>query len=375
MSSNTAAGTLSWTALSRHYALKVRPAQFISDLVYGDAAAADCLALHRLFLRQGFRAQIYAGRIDSHHAELAQSYEQYARQDGDLLIFHYTAWSEVAQLLLRQRWPLVLMYHNITPPEYFHGSDPQAEARARRGREELANFAPQTLLALGKSEYSRRELEAAGFPRTGVLPIALDFTPLHGPPNAQILRLFRDGYVNLLTVGRVVPNKKPEDIIKILYHYKRQINPKARLFLVGAHDAAGPYCRWLTALIERLRLSADVHFTGQVAFPDLLAYYRLADVYVSMSEHEGFGVPLVESMYLGVPIIAYAAAAVPFTMGDAGILVHQKNYAAIAEMIHLVITNQKLRQRLIAQGQQRAQDFSPEKVQAQLAAHLGEVLP
>lgn len=348
--------------------------QFISDLVYGDAAAAECVALHCLFLRQGFRAQIYADRIDSHHTQLAQSYGQYAPQEGDLLIFHYTAWSEVAQLLLRQRWPLVLMYHNITPPEYFQGSDPQAEARARRGREELANFVPQTLLALGKSEYSGRELEAAGFARTGVLPIVLDFTPFQGQPNAEILRLFRDGYVNILSVGRVVPNKKPEDIIKILYHYRRQINPKARLFLVGAHDAAGPYCRWLAILTRHLRLAADVHLTGQVAFPDLLAYYRLADVYVSMSEHEGFGVPLVESMYVGVPIIAYAAAAVPFTMGDAGILLHQKDYAAIAEMIHLLITNQKLRQRLIAQGQQRAQAFYPERVQAQLAAHLGGVL-
>lgn len=352
----------------------MRLVQFVSDLVYADAVAADCVAFHQLFRRWGFEAPIYAHGIDSHHQGIAQSYQSYKAEERDLLIFHYSSWTPVAEFLLEKGCRLVLVYHNVTPAGYFQGLDAGAEFRARKGRENLTRFAPVTRLALGVSEYNRRELEEAGFRETATLPFMVDFSRLEGEPNHSLLSSLRDGYVNLLSVGRVVPNKRHDDMIKVLYYYQRGVSRQVRLFLVGAHDAQGPYCRWLGELARYLGVERDVHFTGQVNHADLLAYLHGAHVYLSMSEHEGFGVPLIESMYLGVPVIAYSAAAVPYTMGEAGSLLKRKEPAVVAELVHLLVDDAELRRRMVARGRERARDFAPERVEAILAGYLERVL-
>lgn len=361
--------------MSARYSAKVRLVQFISDLVYADAASSDCLEFHRLFQRWGFQAAIYAGRRDGHHQKAAQDISAYRQQEGDLLLFHYSAWSRVAQFLLELGRPLMLVYHNITPPEFFGQARSQARETAQKGLEALPRFAPLSRLALGMSEYSRRQLEEAGFQKTGVMPILVDFQRLEGKPNPEILRAYRDDYINFLFVGRVEPNKRQEDVIKVLYYYRRRCNPKCRLFLVGAHTPGGPYHAWMQALVERLGLGGDVHFTGQTSHRDLLSFYHLAHLFLCMSEHEGFCVPIVESMYLGIPVMAFAAAAVPFTMGQAGILAKEKDYGAIAEVVHLAVSDSALREQLVARGRQRAQDFGRERVESLLASHIEEVLP
>lgn len=360
--------------MSARFSARVRLVQFISDLVYADAASSDCLEFHRLFQRWGFQAAVYAGRWDGHHQKVAQDFSAYRPRKEDLILFHYSAWSPVAQFLLELGRPLVLVYHNITPPEFFGRANPQAKEAAQRGLEALPRFVPLTRLALGMSEYSRQELERAGFELTGVMPIMVDFQRLDGEPNREILQAYDDDYINLLFVGRVDPNKRHEDIIKVFYYYQRWCNPRSRLFLVGAHTPGGPYHAWMEALLDHLGLRGDVHFTGQTSHRDLLSFYHLADVFVCMSEHEGFCVPIVESMYLGIPVVAYATAAVPFTMGQAGILVRKKDYGAIAEVVCLVTSDQALRVRLVAKGRQRARDFTRERVEALLANHLARVL-
>ncbi|MDP2726841.1 MAG: glycosyltransferase [Dehalococcoidia bacterium] len=355
------------------FSARVRLVQFISDLVYADAVSSDCLELHRVFQRWGFEAAIYAGRRDSHHQRVAQELSAYRYREGDLVLFHYSAWSGVAQFLLELGKPLVLAYHNITPPEFFGRVSPQAREVAQRGIDALPRFVPLARLALGDSEFNRQELEGAGFKTTGVMPILVDFQRLDGEPNREILRDYDDDYVNFLFVGRVDPNKRQEDIIKLLYYYRR-CNPKSRLFLVGAHSPGGPYHAWMQGLVDHLGLRGDVHFTGQTSHRDLLSFYRLADFFVCMSEHEGFCVPIVESMYLGIPVVAYAAAAVPHTMGQAGVLVKRKDYGAIAELIQMVTSDRALRSRLVARGRERARDFSRERVEQILAGYIAQVL-
>ena len=129
-----------------------------------------------------------------------------------------------------------------------------------------------------------------------------------------------DDFVNFLFVGRIAPNKKIEDHIRLAEHYKRYVDAYYRFIFVGRTDAVPRYYSTIRALIAQYQLLNERFiFTGPVPDEDLAVYYRKAAVYVSLSEHEGFCVPLVEAMAAGVPVLAYAAAAVPETLGGAGV--------------------------------------------------------
>jgi glycosyltransferase involved in cell wall biosynthesis len=175
----------------------------------------------------------------------------------------------------------------------------------------------------------------------------------------------------LLFVGRLVPNKRQDDLIKLLYFYRR-ITPTARLLLVG--DPWVPeYANWLRALAADLKLGEAVLIRGHVSQPELVTYYRLASLYVSMSEHEGFGKPLLESMHLGLPVLAYAAAAVPGTLGGAGWLFRHKHFESLAEVVHLLVNDVVLRQRLVTRQAARAQQFLEPNVRRVWGQYLAQV--
>ncbi|MDP2727136.1 MAG: glycosyltransferase family 4 protein, partial [Dehalococcoidia bacterium] len=314
-------------------------------------------------------------RVHPETSPKAQPMERHRLEGSEVVILHYSIWSQSAKYVLSLRPPrLVMIYHNITPSSYFRGFNPDAEQATLKGREALSLFAPYATLGLGDSEFNRRELEEAGFSRTGVLPIAVDFDMLDGPPSRRLLHELNDGRVNILSVGRIVPNKSLEDVIKLFYHYHHSINSQSRLFLVGPSDMGMAYLHWLEALIEHLGIQSHVSFPGRVAHPDLLAYYRMAKAYVCLSEHEGFCAPLVESMHLGVPVLAYASTAVPETMGEAGVLFRRKDYQAMAEVLDLLVGDEALREKLVAKGRQRALVFGKEQIAKTLREHLQTVI-
>ncbi len=353
---------------------RTRLTLMISDLVPGDAVSGDCLEMQTILRRWGFSSEIYAERASDQFRSRVRPFTEYRPARNEIVIFHYSTWSQMAGYLRsRPERNLVMKYHNITPPEYFRGANLEAMELTGKGREALSSFATVTILGLGDSEYNRLELEAAGFPLTGVLPIAIDFASLDREPNREVLRVFKDDWINLLFVGRVAPNKRHEDVAKAFYYYRR-LNPRSRLFFVGAQDVSHAYRSWLAGIIERLGLSGDVHFTGHTSHADLLSYYRLADVFICMSDHEGFCVPLVESMHLGVPVLAYGSTAVPYTLGDGGIVLRRKDYRATAEVINLLACDHDLRARLIARGRRRALDFSRENVERQFAGYLRQAI-
>jgi glycosyltransferase involved in cell wall biosynthesis len=174
-------------------------------------------------------------------------------------------------------------------------------------------------------------------------------------------------------LGRIAPNKKQEDVIKTFYYYKKYMDPKARLFLVGSYEGMEIYYNALKLLVEQLDLE-DVYFTGKVPFDQILAYYRVSDAFLCMSEHEGFCVPLIESMVFKVPIIAYNSSAIPYTLGDAGILINQKDYIAAAELLNKVIYDEQLRNRLIENGSRRLEHFSYERTAEEFRSYMKEIL-
>ena len=226
-----------------------------------------------------------------------------------------------------------------------------------------------TDLALGVSEYNRRELSAAGFSRTGVVPLTNDWSTLSERPSRSVLLKHRTGEGNLLSAGRIVPNKRFEDLLQVFFYYKNLLQPKARLFLVGFHKGSETYLRYLRSIIQELELK-DVVFTGHVTNAELLAYFKLASVYLCLSEHEGFCMPLMEAMHFGVPVMAYAATAVPDTLGSAGVLIKEKNYPEIAEMAALLCDDREFRERIVEGQYRRLKEFKAANPEDMLKIHL-----
>jgi glycosyltransferase involved in cell wall biosynthesis len=268
-----------------------------------------------------------------------------------------------------------MVYHNITPSHWFAGYNPQAESETRFAREVLGRFAPMTDVGLGVSPYNEQELRDVGFQRTGVLPILMDQDALTEGYNRSLVNRLRDGSINWLFVGRIAPNKCQHDVISSFAAYHRRINSRSRLTIVGSPNMATIYLDAMKDQVRRLGVAGRVDFAGHVDRADLLAHYRAADVFVCMSEHEGFCVPLIEAMRLGVPIVAHAAAAVPVTLGSAGILIKRKVPTIVAEVVHQIVTDDRLRERLTTHGRARAADFSRDRVEAELARWLSVTAP
>jgi glycosyltransferase involved in cell wall biosynthesis len=178
--------------------------------------------------------------------------------------------------------------------------------------------------------------------------------------------------MNVLFVGRIAPHKRHEDLIRVFLHLKRTVRPDSRLLLVGSTRGTESYGESLRAYVDRLGLS-DVVFAGHVGSAAWVAYYRCASVYLSMSAHEGFGVPLLECMHFGVPIVAYKAAAVPETLGGAGLLLTARNYAATAELLSLVDEDLDLRAQVVARQRERLRDFLPDRVRDRLVELLQDL--
>jgi len=247
---------------------------------------------------------------------------------------------------------MVLVYHNITPPEYFVDVHRLLVRLCYHGRRELGAYVGRCDLALGDSEFNRQELEELGFPATGVLPVVPGFAHLDGPPNELVARQFDDEWTNVLFVGRVIPNKRIENVIRTFAAYKSRYNHRSRLLIVGSYGGFERYLTMLQHLVERLGV-ADVHFTGHVSNGELTAYYDVADVFLCASEHEGFCVPLIEAFYKRIPVLALARTAVPATMDGAGVLYGEPDPAGVATLVDAVVGDAALQERILA-GQDAA---------------------
>ena len=178
---------------------------------------------------------------------------------------------------------------------------------------------------------------------------------------------------NIVFTGRIAPNKKQEDVIKAFYCYKKYYDSSARLFLVGSYKEDDEYYQKLKEYVWRLGVK-DVYFTGHIKFNQILAYYKIADVFLCMSEHEGFCVPLVEAMFFDVPIIAYNSTAIPSTLGGSGILLDDKNPIIAAKMIDILVNDAELRQKVLKNQRERLEDFKYEKIKEQFEQYLNDFI-
>jgi L-malate glycosyltransferase len=322
--------------------------QVLASLGYGDAIGHEVLGIQRVLRGAGYESEIFVESADRRVEDLTVDYLELkeASHPDNILIHHFSIGSRSSRIAYALPDRMMLVYHNITPPEYFVDIHPLLVQQCFLGRRELALYANRCDLAVGDSEYNRQELEGAGFPRTGVLPVVPDFVHLSGTPNAIGAGAFDDEWVNLLFVGRMIPNKRIDDLIRWFHAYKKWFNPRSRLLLVGAHSGFERYVAMLHEFVAHLG-TPDVLFLGHVSNEELVAYYEIADVFVCASEHEGFCVPLIEAFYMEIPVVAYAAAAVPATMDGGGVLITDKEPAAVAAIIHAVATSREIQNRIL----------------------------
>jgi len=350
--------------------------QFHPSVAYGDAVGNSIQELKSILTELGYESEIFAQYIHPKifNVKKYSDYSLYSSPDN-ILILHYSIAYDPEILNYFKSLPdkKILIYHNITPSDFFKGVNDTYEYYTKLGRNELSEFKEIISIALGDSLFNEEELKRTGFSNTDVLPIPVNFKKFEIEGNSDIIQKFSDDYVNILTVARISPNKKIEDIIKTFYYYKKAINPKSRLFFVGSSEGMDIYYSQLRTLIEKLQID-DIYFSGHVSDEDLSAYYRISDVFIILSEHEGFCVPLLESMYFDVPIIANNSSAIPYTLGNSGILINEKKPILIAEIINLLIDDRNFRERIVYQQRQRLKDFERDKIKEKLSSIITSVI-
>lgn len=338
--------------------------QILATLGYGDAIGNEVLGINRALGAAGFESEIIVETADPRLEELTVDYRDMVHEVGedDLLIHHFSLGSRASRTAFALPARMMLIYHNITPPEYFIGVHDQLVRQCFHGRRELLPYRSRCELAVGDSEFNRQELAALGFDPTAVLPVVPDFTHLDRPADPRVGEAFDDERTNVLFVGRLIPNKRPDNLIRYFHAYQTLFNPRSRLLIAGAYGGFDSYLARLHDLVARLGVR-DVHILGQVTNEELTGLYDVADLFLCASEHEGFCVPLIEAFYKRVPVLAYRATAVPATMDGGGILYETRDPRQVAALMQALISDAGLETRVLdsqdaALDRLRARDFA-----------------
>jgi glycosyltransferase involved in cell wall biosynthesis len=327
----------------------MRVDQLIPAYHRGDAIGDTASHMKEFFLSQGFQSDIYCLSRDQDLEAESRSLDDFlVPAPSDVTIYHFALPSVITPAFVKLPSRKVIIYHNITPEKFFWEFNPEMARLTRLGREELKSLVPHVELALADSEFNRKELQELGFAHCEVFPLFIDFNKYQKPVSQFLYEFFKDGRTNILFVGRVVPNKKIEELIKVVFYYKKYISPLVRLIVVGKTNSLPNYYESLIQLADEFYLDPqEICFTGHISDEEMFALYRAADVFLSMSEHEGFGLPFVESMIFSLPIVAFNCTAVPYTLMDAGILINHKQIDMVAELVNKVAYDEDLRAKVV----------------------------
>lgn len=318
--------------------------QLLTTVSFGDAVSNDAFAIKDILKKNGFQTDIYAENIDKRLADgMAKSvYLMPQLSPDDIILYHLSTGTALNEKIKMFHCRKVMIYHNITPPRFFAEYSINSYQLCDQGLKQAESLKDTFDYVLADSDFNKKDLIRMGYTcPIDVLPILIKFEDYEKKPNSLVKKKYQDDYKNFLFVGRIAPNKKQEDVIQTFYYYNKYYNPKSRLFIVGSYNGMELYYERLKDYVEKLEVP-NVIFPGHIKFDEILAYYKLADVFVCMSEHEGFCVPLVEAMYFDVPIVAYDSCAIAGTLGQGGILLKEKNLLEAAGVINRLLTDENL---------------------------------
>lgn len=350
--------------------------QLLSGAGPYDAITTQARAWRDLLAGWGWAGDLWAAARDPAIGGAVHDARGMARRvgAGDVLILHYSAHAPALEEALELPARKLLVYHNITPPEYLWEHEPHVALACALGRERLAAFAGRVDAALAPTEFSAADLRAAGFADVEVAPALylIDRDRLAARAPAGDGAAVDDGGPTILFVGRLSHNKRQDRVLKAFALYQRHRAPAARLVLAGSAGSGtyGDYLRRLAAAAE----VRDVTLTGPLSQPRLNALYAGAAAFVCLSEHEGFCLPVLEALHFGLPVVAARAGAVPEVVGDAAVLLDDRDLATVAEAIDLCVRDEPLREELRRRGQRRLRDFEPQRTAETVRAAVAPLL-
>jgi glycosyltransferase involved in cell wall biosynthesis/ADP-heptose:LPS heptosyltransferase len=341
--------------------------QVLPNMASGDAISNQAIWIRRFLRREGYGSEIYAMHIDPNTGSEARQWKTGCIESKNAIIYHHSIGTSLTAEVCNHPAPKALIYHNITPHNFLADYLPLNNALCREARARLPSLAKFFPISAGDSIYNAIELSECSFQNPEVLPLCVDPARWNMRPDQGLMDKLQDGRTNILFVGRLSPNKRQEDLIIAFAHY-RKLDPAARLHLVGAPMSSNDlYESCLRALAGKLGIVESVNFAGMVDDSCLAAYYLTANLFWSMSEHEGFCVPLIEAMWFDVPVMAYAACAVPETMGESGSLFASKaDPEALARQAFDLVHDSSIREPVLSRQRARRGHFLPHRVEAHL---------
>jgi glycosyltransferase involved in cell wall biosynthesis len=338
--------------------------QMLPVFVFGDAIGNDVIMLDKIIREKGYETCIFFESATENASKISSHYSLIPKLDkNDIVLFHMSTYSNITYLFAEMNCRKIMIYHNITPPEFFYGYHFILHKYCHKGLEEVRYLSDKVDYCLAVSEFNKKDLEKMGFEcKIDVLPILLSFDDYKKKPSEKIIDKYSNGTINIISVGRInAPNKRWENILKTFYFFQKYVDKNAHLFLVGSYETDDVYPKRLMSYVRDLELN-NVIFTGHIPFDEILAYYSIADIYLCMSEHEGFCVPLLEAMLFNKPVVAYSSTAIPYTLGEAGFLLEKNDPLEAALVINRILKDRSLYNEIVRKQNERLSFFNTQRV-------------
>ncbi len=342
--------------------------QLLNGFADGDAISHEAVILRQHLKASGYESEIFAPRshVSPSLRESCRDISEYRGSDGDTAIHHYSTRSPALDAFLATPSRRILRYHNITPDHYFRGFDDRLSEDLRDARARLIDAARNSDAVWSVSAFNAGELEQAGIENIRVFPLLFDPAGLERPSLKEVLDRFTVKLTTFLTVGRIVPNKRLEILIEAFYWYNYFVNPYSRLVIVGSERSCPRYFTMLNMMVADFDLP-NVCFEGFASPEGLSTYYRIADAYVTTSEHEGYCLPLVEAMHMNVPVIAHRIGGIPEALGDAGAQYNGLDPNELASLMDWVTDDDAVRRDLLESQDRRMQMIRTRAIATELA--------
>ncbi len=374
--------------------------QVLPSLHEADASGIHTLRVRDALRQAGLESELFVQYADpplageAHHLN---TLDRFVIPGRTAMLYQLSVGSPAAEVLLHRPEPLLVNYHNLTPASFFWQWEPGWLVAVETGRQQLYRLAPRTVHAIADSAFNQRDLIAAGYRSTAVVPPLVEVGALARHPDADGSRRCTrpaagsdesaaagdggggvdpadlsagDGRgARWLFVGKLLPHKAAHHVVRALAAYRRVYDPAATLVLVGGHPVAA-YAEAVQGFIDELGLARAVELSGVVSEARLEELYRESDIFVCLSDHEGFCFPLLEAMQHDLPVVAAPGGAVADTLGDGGVLLDDKAPGTVAAAVHRMLADPVRRSRLVAAGRRRLTRLDPARSQVAL---VGEV--
>ncbi len=346
--------------------------QLVAGFATGDAISHEALALQDICRKAGFASEIYApaDRIATDASHACHVLADFQPQANDTVIFHYSITSPATAAFRSSPARKIVIYHNITPPEFFTPFDASIAGQLTEARHELKDILSQATDIWADSAFNAAELGELGFPNAKVFPLLFRPNEQDIPPDPTVLAKFTVPMKNILFVGRIAPNKCIEELITAFAWFHRNIEPQSRLLIVGSDRSAPTYYAMLKMYAAELGLDT-VFFERFASSSGLSAYYQVADIFATTSQHEGYCLPLVEAMYKNVPVVSRRVGGTPEAMGNAGVQFEDLKAEELAELFGLLCFDPSFKQTVIESQHERIKTLLVRPVNEEFLGLLG----